>query len=87
MDRLSATEVARSFSAILNRVADGDEIEITRNGHTVAVIGPPKRRKRFLAPQELRELMASLPPVDEDFARDVMEARRSLGPPESHWPS
>ncbi len=87
MDRLSATEVARSFSSILNRVAEGDEIEITRNGQTVAVIGPPKRRKRFLSPQELRELMKSLPPVDEDFAGDVKEARRSLGPPESHWPS
>lgn len=87
MERLSATQVARSFSSILNRVADGDEIEITRNGRTVAVIGPPKRRKQFLSPHELRELMASLPPVDEDFARDVAGARRALGAPESHWPS
>jgi prevent-host-death family protein len=83
---MTATEVARSFSAVLNRIAEGDEIEITRNGATVAVIGPP-RKTRFVSAERFRELMASLPPVDERFARDVTEAQRSVGPPESPWPS
>ena len=42
MARLTATEVARRFSEILNRVADGEEIEVTRGGAPVAVITPPK---------------------------------------------
>jgi prevent-host-death family protein len=86
MNRMTATEVARRFSAVLNRVQDGDEIEITRNGRTVAVLSPPKRR-HFLSPHELRELLESAPPVDEDFARDLEAIRSSVGPPESRWPS
>jgi len=39
---MTATDAARSFSDVLNRVADGEEIEITRNGASVAVISPPK---------------------------------------------
>jgi len=85
MVRMTATAVARSFSAVLNRVAEGDEIEITRNGQTIATLSPARRH--FLSAAELRELMESLPPVDDEFAGDVMAARRSLAPPESHWPS
>jgi prevent-host-death family protein len=82
---MTATQVSRNFSAVLNRVSAGEEIEVTRDGAAVAVLSPP--RKYFLSAAEFRELMKSLPPIDEDFARDVMEARRSLRPPESHWPS
>ena len=84
---MTATEVARSFSSILTRVAEGDEIEVTRNGQTIAVIGPPRGRKHFLSAEELRELLDSAPPVDDDFVRDLEEIRRSVGPPESRWPS
>ena len=44
MAKLTATEVARAFSDVLNRVAAGEEIEIVRNGATVALLGPPRRR-------------------------------------------
>src|SRR5207248_2723018 len=50
--RLSATDAARSFSELLNRVLDGEEIEITRAGAPVAVIGPP--RARFLSAERFR---------------------------------
>jgi prevent-host-death family protein len=83
---MTATEAARSFSELLNRVAAGEEIEIVRNGSAVAHIGPP-RRSRLVSAARFRELMASLPPIDDDFARDVEEIRRSVGPPESPWPS
>jgi antitoxin (DNA-binding transcriptional repressor) of toxin-antitoxin stability system len=85
MVRLSATEVARRFSEILNRVAAGEEIEITRAGAPVAVIGPPKAR--VLSAERFRELVGSAPPVDDDFAEDLRTIRRSVGPPEDAWPS
>jgi prevent-host-death family protein len=83
--RLSATEAARNFSAVLNRVVAGEEIEVTRNGTTIAVIGPPKTR--LLSPERLRELLSSAPPVDGEFAADVQEIRSRVGPAESSWPS
>jgi prevent-host-death family protein len=85
MSRLSATHTARAFSDVLNRVAAGEEIEITRNGAIVAVLSPPKRR--FLSGVQWRDLMESLPPVDEDFADDLRAVRASVGPPPSPWPS
>ncbi len=84
---MTATEAARSFSAVLTRVSQGEEVEVTRNGATVAVIGPPPRKKQFLSPAEFRELMESLPPVDEDFVRDLEEIRRGVGPPRDPWES
>jgi prevent-host-death family protein len=85
MARLSATETARNFSAILNRVVDGEEIEVTRNGTTIAVIGPPKTR--LLSPDRLRELLESAPPIDDEFAAELREIRSRIGPAKSSWPS
>jgi prevent-host-death family protein len=85
MPRLTATEAARSFSDLLNRVAAGEEVEIVRGGASVAVIGPPKTR--LLSADRFRELLASAPPVDEEFADDVRAVRREIGPPEDAWQS
>lgn len=85
MARLSATEVARRFSEVLNRVASGEEIEITRAGAAVAVMAPPKRR--LLSAERFRELLASAPAVDDEFAEELRTIRRSVGAPESPWPS
>jgi prevent-host-death family protein len=85
MARLSATEIARNFSAVLNRIASGEEIEITRNGATVAVIAPPK--VRFLAADRFRDLLAAAPPIDDDFAEDLRSIRAEAAPPGSAWPS
>jgi prevent-host-death family protein len=85
MARLSATEVARSFSDVLNRVASGEEIEVVRNGAPVALLTPP--RARLLAAGRLRTLLAELPPVDSEFAKDLRRIRREVGPPENPWPS
>ncbi len=83
---MTATEAARSFSDVLNRVAAGEEIEIHRNGAPVAVLAPP-RGARLVSAVRFRELMTSLPRVDDNFARDVLDARASVGPPEPRWPS
>lgn len=85
MTRLSATEVARHFSEVLNRVAAGEAIEVTRAGAPVAVIAPPKAR--LVSADRFRELIASAPPADEDFAEDLRAIRESAGPPEGRWPS
>jgi prevent-host-death family protein len=85
MARLTATEAARNFSMLLNRVAAGEEVEIVRSGAPVAVISPP--RFRFLSAERFRELLASAPPVDEDFVEDLRSLRAEAAPPEDAWPS
>jgi prevent-host-death family protein len=71
---------------VLNRVAEGEEIEVTRAGAPVAVIAPPKGR--LLSAERFRELLAAAPPVDDDFAEDLRRIRREAGTvPESPWPS
>ena len=86
MARITATEAARSFSDVLNRVAAGEDLEIVRNDALVAVIGPP--RARFLTRDRFRELLASAPSPDEEFAEDVRAARADAGPPPvDPWPS
>lgn len=83
---MSATDVARNFSAVINRVGAGEEIEIVRNGAAVAELRGPSRPRR-LKGEEWRGFIDSLPVVDEDFARDVQEAREDMGPPVSKWPA
>jgi antitoxin (DNA-binding transcriptional repressor) of toxin-antitoxin stability system len=83
---MTATEVSRNFSAALNRVSAGEEIDVVRNGTTVARLTPPPRG-RLLSAERFRELIKSLPPTDEDFVSDLEEIRREVGPPESPWRS
>jgi prevent-host-death family protein len=85
MARMTATDAARSFSDLLNRVAAGEEIEVTRNGATVAVIGPT--RARLVSAARFRELVSSAPHPDQDFADDVRDLREAVRPPEDPWAS
>lgn len=82
---MTATEAARSFSDVLNRVADGEEIELTRSGAPVAVIGPPQAR--LISAERFRELLASAPSPDERFADDLRAIRESAAPVADPWPS
>lgn len=85
MARMTATEAARSFSRVLNRVAAGEEVEVTRSGAPVAVIGPPKARA--ISATRFRELVANAPGPDAEFAEDVRSARESVEPPGEPWRS
>lgn len=85
MTTMTATEVARSFSDVLTRVAAGEEVEIVRNGAPVAVLSPP--RVQLLPASRFRSLMQSLPPVDDEFADDLRRIRQEIGPPEDPWAS
>jgi len=83
--RTTATDAARGFSDVLNRVAAGEEVEVVRNGAPVAVIGPP--RARLISAERLQELLASAPRVDDRFADDLRAVRESAGAPEDRWAS
>lgn len=82
---MTATEAARTFSELLNRVANGEEIEVTRSGAPVAVISPP--RSRVISAERFRELITTAPRPDGGFADDVRAARAAVGPPEDAWQS
>lgn len=86
MVRLTATDVARSFSAVMNRVDAGEEIEIVRNGVPIAELRPAPRG-RSLSAERWREVLASAPAVDDGFAEDVARAREAIGPADGAWPS
>jgi antitoxin (DNA-binding transcriptional repressor) of toxin-antitoxin stability system len=87
MARLTATEVARNFSAVLNRVGAGEEVEVVRNGMVIAELRPPASPATISADQ-WREMLSSAPPVDEGFAADIERARAELPePPADAWPS
>jgi antitoxin (DNA-binding transcriptional repressor) of toxin-antitoxin stability system len=85
MSRMTATEMARSFSDVLNRVAAGEEIEVTRSGAPVATIGPPKAR--LLSAKRFHDLIATAPRPDDGFADDLRAVRESAGPPREPWAS
>ena len=82
---MTATEAARTFSAVLNRVAAGEDVEVTRSGAPVAVITRPK--PTLMSAERFGALIASAPAPDGDFAADVRAARKAIGPPDAAWPS
>jgi prevent-host-death family protein len=82
---MTATEVARNFSELLNRVAAGEEVEVTRSGAPVAVIRPVETR--LVSGERFREIMDSAPHPDEDFAEDVRRLRAAIGAPKDPWAS
>jgi prevent-host-death family protein len=82
---MTATDAARSFSDVLNRVASGEEIEVLRSGAPVAVITAPK--SQLLSAARFRELIAAAPRPDDEFAADVLTARSLLPGEVDPWPS
>ena len=80
---MTAAEAGRTFSDVLNRVAAGEEVESTRSGVPVAVIGQPKARP--VTAKRFRELMASAPRVDPEIDGDLRAVRKSAGPPRDPW--
>ena len=85
MTRLTATEVARNLSAVIGRVSNGERVEVVRNGMPVAIIVPPEARAMSAA--AFRDLIDTLPPIDEAFAQEVGRLRDELAEPEERWPS
>ena len=80
---VSAREANHSFSALLGRAAEGEEIVITRRGRPVAVLGPWRPRavtpEQQAAIDEICRLMAEGVPLGSGrVTRDEMHERDSL---------
>ena len=82
---MSATDAARNFSEILNRVLyRGEAFVIERSGTPICEIRPA-RPVRFTG-RDLVELFKSLPAVDADYLDTVEELTRSQPSlPEGPW--
>jgi antitoxin (DNA-binding transcriptional repressor) of toxin-antitoxin stability system len=79
---MTANEAARHFSAVLGRVAAGEEIEVVRNGAPVAVIAPPPSSAPVQRP---RDLFGSAPTGDDSFADDLRTLQAELRAPPDAW--
>jgi prevent-host-death family protein len=75
--RMTVTEAARHFPAVLGRVAAGEEIEVVRDGAPVAVIAPPPGS---LLAQRSRDLFESADATDS-FADDLRALEAQLEAP------
>jgi antitoxin (DNA-binding transcriptional repressor) of toxin-antitoxin stability system len=78
--RITATELARNLSDILSRVRyRGESFEVLRNGEVVAELRPSSLPKQITW-GEFLELWATFPKPDEDYWKDLEEAKRSQPP-------
>lgn len=83
--KVSATEAARNFSELLNRIRfRGESFIVERGGEAICELRPAAP-PRFTG-ADLVTLLRSLPEVDEDYLRTVEEtARNQPLMPESPW--
>lgn len=83
--RISATEAARSFSELLNRVRyRGEEFVIERGGEPVCRLVPARRLVRTVA--ELVGVLRSMPKPDPAYWETLEEIiRRQPALPKSAW--
>lgn len=88
---LPATDAARNFSDVLNRVRyQSARFDITRGREVVARIVPPLQAPGGMPVAALGELLRRLAPMlsaDERkrFASDVARARKQLKKPVNKW--
>ena len=84
---VSATDAARNFSELLNRVHyRGETFVIERSGTAVGQLGPAAPGPFSLS--DLVSLLRSLPVVDAGFFDDVEAAAKGQPPlPEISWDS
>ena len=79
MRAVGAYEAKVHLSQLLDRVAKGETITITRHGVPVAVLAPPSERKQAditAAIDKLRELRKQIKPLDGITIREMIEEGR-----------
>lgn len=72
MKTVTVRELRDDGGAVLDRVARGEELIVTRDGAEVAELRP--RRRRASAPADLIERRRNLPKVDSDLLRRDIDA-------------
>ncbi|GEL26029.1 hypothetical protein PSU4_49830 [Pseudonocardia sulfidoxydans NBRC 16205] len=77
MKELSATEAARSFSAVLDGAEQGETVVITRGGRQVAMIVPAPRANGAAVKEIMRRWQGRLG-IDDEFAANVDAARGAV---------
>ncbi|HEY4006767.1 MAG TPA: type II toxin-antitoxin system Phd/YefM family antitoxin [Pseudonocardia sp.] len=77
MKEMSATEVARNFSAVLDSIEDGETVVITRAGSQVAKLVPTPRANGAALAEVLRSWQGH-PALDEQWAANMAEARKLM---------
>jgi prevent-host-death family protein len=81
LKQLSATDAARRFSEVLDRVEQrGESVVIVRHGRAVATIGPAGAGTGKALKAALR---AHRP--DPEWADEVRELRETVGPAQDRW--
>lgn len=88
---ITATQLARNFSDLLNQVRyQGLTLEVVRGNEVVACVSPPSVASGFPV-AELDRLMASLPRLSDEesreFLADMHEAMTSLTATPEAWGS
>lgn len=89
MTKVTATEAARQFSDLLNKIKyQGKSYEVMRGGETVARI-VPVRPVSALKVAELSDFFAELPELPDDeidaFEKDLQGIRAEAGYVEGAW--
>lgn len=88
MKRMKATDASRGFSDLLDEVEHrGEEVVIERHGRPVARVVPVGKESTVA---DLIEFLRTTPLPDDDFAGDVIGARRRMreaGLPKGSWES
>jgi prevent-host-death family protein len=89
MKEMSATEVARNFSAVLDSVQNGETIVITRGGERLATLVPAPRANGGALAEILRGWRDN-PALDDALAANIAEAHREMNAAEEldrdQWP-
>jgi prevent-host-death family protein len=67
-------ELRNNVSDVLRRAETGERFTITVAGRPVAELGPPSRRDRAAAPDELQKILDATP-VDEGWGEDLARLR------------
>lgn len=81
MRRLTATEAARRFSDLLDRVErNGETFVVERRGRAVASIRPAAA----VSGRTVKDLLRAQAP-DPDWERELADLRGSVEPEERHW--
>lgn len=81
MRRLTATEAARHFSDLLDRVErDGETFVVERRGRAVASIRPAAA----VSGRAVKDLLRAQAP-DPDWERELADLRGSVEPEDRRW--
>lgn len=76
MREMTASEVSRNFSAVLDEAERGGTIAVTRNGERIAHIVPAPRANGAALAEMFREWRGKL--VFEDHWDEILEENRSM---------